>query len=75
MASVTGMESTVMFVFEWRDLVALVVIVVVSYWIAFESGASKFFIQSKKKKPRGTITGDTKNTDFIQKVPRNSIGW
>jgi len=51
--------------------VVFLIIFVVSYWVAFVSGASKFIIQNnKKKKPRGTITGDEdkSTSSFIKRV-------
>ena len=47
------------------------IIFAVSYWVAFVSGASKFIIQNnKKKKLRGTITGDEDKitSSFIKRV-------
>lgn len=55
---------------DWKDLVVFLIVFAVSYWVAFVSGASKFIVQNnKKKKPRGTITGDDKSTSsFIKRV-------
>ena len=56
---------------DWKDLVVFLIIFAVSYWVAFVSGASKFIIQNnKKKKPRGTITGDEdkSTSSFIKRV-------
>lgn len=64
----------------WQDLVVILVIIVVSYWVAFVSGASKFIVQSfnnkgkQKKKSRGTITGEEKRKNcYIQRVRRTLL--
>ncbi len=62
--------------FDWKDVVAVFVILVVSYWLAFKSGASKLIVNyfdkpKKGKKARGDITGDAKvvKESYIKKVP------
>jgi hypothetical protein len=60
---------------DWKDLVAICVIVFISYWLAFRSGLSKLFSFTYKKnnKPRGNICGDPKSNltqdDYIKTVP------
>jgi hypothetical protein len=61
---------------EWTDWLFILVIFVVSYWIAFISGVSKLIVDTfdgkRKKKPRGTITGDNitdkSRCSYIQRV-------
>ena len=59
--------------FNWWDLVVFGLIIVISYWIAFKSGASKLFERrAKVKRIRGTISGENKlklqPKSFIKKV-------
>lgn len=66
---------------NWKDLVVILIIFAVSYWVAFVSGASKFIVQiknnnpNKKKKPRGTIKGDEDKSagSFIKRVQKSLI--
>lgn len=43
---------------SWKDVVVLVVIVLASYWIAFVSGASKFFAKYLRRKRRNVVRGN-----------------
>ena len=60
---------------DWKDWLFFLIIFVVSYWVAFVSGASKFIvallnnrIRRKEIKTRGTISGEDNGKNFIQRV-------
>lgn len=60
-----------MFSLSGRDWLAITVIILISYWIAFKTGLAEFIVPKRRRgglkghRKRGTITGEEKPTGPI----------